>query len=130
MLSSTSDVTEPPDVYEITLAPPARRAITSKLPPDVAAAAVDFITGPLIGNPKRLGKPLRAPLDGTWSARLMRNWRVLYEIDEEKHEVLVVDIRHRADAYRRLPAPLATARERATGIDPHDQLGRLRVQER
>jgi mRNA-degrading endonuclease RelE of RelBE toxin-antitoxin system len=24
-----------------------------------------------------------------------------FEIDEEKHEVLVVDIRHRADAYRR-----------------------------
>jgi mRNA interferase RelE/StbE len=31
----------------------------------------------------------------------MRDWRVRYEIDEEKHEVLVVDIRHRADAYRR-----------------------------
>jgi mRNA interferase RelE/StbE len=96
-----SDVTQPSDVYEVALAPPARRAITSKLPPDVAAAAVDFITGPLIDNPHRLGKPLRAPLDGTWSARLMREWRVLYEIDEEKHEVLVVDIRHRADAYRR-----------------------------
>jgi mRNA-degrading endonuclease RelE of RelBE toxin-antitoxin system len=27
----------------------------------------------------------------------MRDWRVLYEIDEEKHEVLVVDIRHRGD---------------------------------
>ena len=101
MPSSTSDVPEPSDVYEIALAPPERRAITSKLPPDVAAAAVDFITGPLIGNPKRLGKPLHAPLDGTWSARLMRDWRVVYEIDEEKHEVLVVDIRHRADAYRR-----------------------------
>ncbi len=36
---STSDVTEPSDIYEIALAPPARRAITSKLPPDVAAAA-------------------------------------------------------------------------------------------
>ena len=45
--------------------------------------------------------PGRAPLDGTWSARVMRDWRVPYEIDEEKHEVLVVDIRHRADAYRR-----------------------------
>ena len=96
-----SDVTQPSDVYEIALAPPARRAITSKLPADVAAAAVDFITGPLIANPKRLGKPRHAPLDGTWSARPLRDWRVLYEIDEEKNEVLVVDIRHRADAYRR-----------------------------
>ena len=98
---SMSDVTEPADPFEIALAPPARRAITSKLPPDVAVAAVDFITGPLIGNPKRLGKPLHAPLDGVWSARFMRDWRVLYEIDDGKHEVLVVDIRHRADAYRR-----------------------------
>lgn len=96
-----SDVTQPVDPYEIALAPPARRAITSKLPPDVAPAAVDFITGPLIGNPKRLGKPLHAPLDGVWSARLMRDWRVLYEIDDAKHEVLVLDIRHRGDAYRR-----------------------------
>jgi hypothetical protein len=72
VLCSTSDVTEPSDVYQIALAPPARRAITGKLPADVAAAAVDFITGPLIGNPRRLGKPLHAPLDGTWSARLMR----------------------------------------------------------
>jgi len=56
VLSSTSDVTEPHDVYEIALAPPARRAITSKLPPDVAAAAVDFITGPLIGNPETAGE--------------------------------------------------------------------------
>ena len=101
VLCSMSDVTEPADLYEISLAPPARRAITSRLPPDVAAAAVDFITGPLIGNPKRVGKPLHPPLDGAWSARFMRDWRVLYEIDEEKHEVLVVDIRHRADAYRR-----------------------------
>ena len=96
-----SGVTERADPYEVALAPPARRAVTSRLPPDVATAAVDFITGPLVGNPQRIGKPLHAPLDGVWSARFMRDWRVLYEIDDEKHEVLVVDIRHRADAYRR-----------------------------
>jgi mRNA-degrading endonuclease RelE of RelBE toxin-antitoxin system len=48
-----------------------------------------------------LGKLLHAPLEGVWSARLMRDWRVLYEIDDAKHEVLIVDIRHRGDAYRR-----------------------------
>jgi mRNA interferase RelE/StbE len=31
----------------------------------------------------------------------MRDWRVLYEIDDNKHEILVIDIRHRGDAYRR-----------------------------
>jgi hypothetical protein len=46
--SSMSDVTEPADRYKIALAPPARRAITTRLPPDVAAAAVDLMTGPSI----------------------------------------------------------------------------------
>jgi mRNA interferase RelE/StbE len=87
------------DRYEISLAPPARRAIDNKLPPDVAAAAVDFITGPLLENPYRVGKPLRAPLDGVWSARLMREWRILYEVDDDMHEVLVSDIRYRSAAY-------------------------------
>jgi mRNA-degrading endonuclease RelE of RelBE toxin-antitoxin system len=30
----------------------------------------------------------------------MRNWRVLYTIDEEHRLVTVRDIRHRRDAYR------------------------------
>jgi mRNA interferase RelE/StbE len=95
-----SAMIEPGDPYEVALAPPARRAIASKLPPDVAVGVVEFVTGPLPLNPYRLGGPLRAPLDGIWSAHLMREWRVFYEIDEEKHEVLVLDIRHRANAYR------------------------------
>jgi mRNA interferase RelE/StbE len=58
--------------YELAVTPPARRAITAKLPPDVAAAAVEYITGPLIENPHRVGKPLPEPLAGSSSARLMR----------------------------------------------------------
>jgi mRNA interferase RelE/StbE len=96
-----SDVTEPRDPYEIALAPPARRAIADKLPSDVAIAAVEFITKALPGSPRRLGKPLHTPLEGDWSARLMRDWRVLHEIDDNKYEILVMDIRHRSDAYRR-----------------------------
>ncbi len=69
--------------------------------PDVAIAAGGFITGTLPGSPKRLGKPLHAPLEGIWSARLTRDWRILYKIDDNKHEVLVADIRHCGDAYRR-----------------------------
>lgn len=29
----------------------------------------------------------------------MREWRILYEVDDDKREVLVSDIRHRGDAY-------------------------------
>jgi mRNA interferase RelE/StbE len=37
---------------------------------------------------------------GIHSARLGREWRVLYEIDDTKHVVVVLDIRHRSNAYR------------------------------
>jgi mRNA interferase RelE/StbE len=46
------------------------------------------------------GKPLGEELTGIYSARLARNWRVLYKIDDTKHVVIVLDIRHRSAAYR------------------------------
>ncbi|MGH3785614.1 MAG: type II toxin-antitoxin system RelE family toxin [Pseudonocardiaceae bacterium] len=88
------------DPYELGTAPPARRALAERLPPDVAVAAAEFITGPMLDHPQRVSKPLGAELTGIYSARLMRNWRVLYEIDDTKHVVVVLDIRHRSVAYR------------------------------
>jgi mRNA interferase RelE/StbE len=87
--------------YELGTAPPARRALATLLPVDVAAAVVEFITGPLLREPRRVGQPLGAELAGIYSARLAREWRVLYEIDESKHAVIVLDIRHRSIACRR-----------------------------
>jgi mRNA interferase RelE/StbE len=69
---------------------------------DVAAAAVEFITGPLLEAPYRVGRPLRDTLSGFHSARLGTQWRVLYRIDESKHAVIVQDIQHRSSAYRRI----------------------------
>jgi mRNA interferase RelE/StbE len=86
--------------YELGTAPPVRRALAELLPPDVAIAAVEFITGPLLANPQRVGKPLGDELTGIYSARLARDWRVLYEIDDEKLVVIVLDVRHRSTAYR------------------------------
>jgi mRNA interferase RelE/StbE len=90
-----------PDPYELGMARPARRAISELLPEDVAAAAVEFITGPLLEVPRRIGKPLRDELSGFYSARLGAQWRVLYRIDESKHTVIVEDIQHRSTVYRR-----------------------------
>ena len=87
--------------YELGTAPPARRALAGWLPGEIAAAAAEFITGPLLDDPRRVGKPLGAELAGIYSARLGREWRVLYEITESKHVVIVLDIRHRSVAYRR-----------------------------
>jgi mRNA-degrading endonuclease RelE of RelBE toxin-antitoxin system len=89
------------DPYELGLTRPARRAISELLPEDVAAAAVEFITGPLLMAPYRVGKPLRNALSGLHSARLGTQWRVLYRIDESKHAVIVQDIQRRSTAYRR-----------------------------
>ena len=89
------------DRYELGMTRPARRAISELLPEDVAAAAVEFITGPLLVAPYRVGKPLRNALSGLHSARLGTQWRVLYRIDESKHAVIVQDIQRRSTAYRR-----------------------------
>jgi len=87
--------------YELGTAPPARRALAGRLPAEIAAAAAEFITGALLDDPRRVGKPLGAELAGIYSARLGREWRVLYEIDDGKQLVVVLDIRHRSLAYRR-----------------------------
>jgi mRNA interferase RelE/StbE len=71
------------------------------MPHAVAISAVEFITGPLLENPRGVGKPLHEELNGIYSARLAQAWRVLYEIDEDKRTVIVLDIRHRSVAYRR-----------------------------
>ena len=87
--------------YELGMTRPARRAISEVLPDDAAAAAVEFITGPLLEAPYHVGKPLRDTLSGFHSARLSIQWRVMYRIDESKHAVIVQDIQHRPTAYRR-----------------------------
>jgi mRNA interferase RelE/StbE len=87
--------------YELGMTRPARRAISESLPEDAAAAVVEFITGPLLAEPHRAGRPLRDTLTGFHSARLGTQWRVLYRIDESKHAVKVQDIQRRSAAYRR-----------------------------
>ncbi|MBA3418252.1 MAG: type II toxin-antitoxin system RelE/ParE family toxin [Geodermatophilaceae bacterium] len=85
--------------YELVLTPPAVRALQAKLPETVAAAVIEFLTGALIENPRRVGKPLRGDLGGIHSAR-RGTYRVLYRINDERHEVVVVRIDHRQGVYR------------------------------
>ncbi len=89
------------DEYELILTPPARRALTERLPEAVAAAAINFLTTSLLREPRRVGKPLRGDLAGIWSAR-RGSYRVLYRIREDRREVIVLRIEHRRDAYRPL----------------------------
>lgn len=85
--------------YELVVTPPARRALAQSLPESVAAAAVEFLTNTLVRNPHRVGKPLQFELAGVWAPR-RGTYRVLYRINESTHEVVVLRIEHRRDAYR------------------------------
>lgn len=89
-------MTEP---YTVLWSGPARRAIAKELPEAVAAAALELILGALRDDPHQVGKPLRAPMEGIWSAR-RATYRVLYRIDDASHTVTIEAIRHRRSAYR------------------------------
>lgn len=86
--------------YEVALKRAARRALAEELPLDVAVGVSEFITGPLARQPYRVGKPLDPPLQDKRTARVMREWRLLYTVDEQRHRVTVESIRHRRDVYR------------------------------
>jgi mRNA interferase RelE/StbE len=85
--------------YELVVTPPAVRAIQQQLPQAVATAVIEFLTGAILENPQRVGKPLRGDLAGIYSAR-RGTYRVLYRINEGLHEVVVLRIEHRSVAYR------------------------------
>ncbi len=93
-------MTEPePEPYELVLTPPAARPIRAGLPEAVAAAVIEFVTGALVENPRWVGKQLRGDLAGICSAR-RGTYRVLYRINDPRHEVVVLRIEHRSAAYR------------------------------
>lgn len=85
--------------WRLRVAGPASRKIAEVLPEAVAAAVVEFITGALLENPHRVGKPLQRPLADHHVAR-RGTFRVVYKIHEDDRMVEVVDIAHRADVYR------------------------------
>ena len=89
----------PQEPYALRTTPTVRRPLTETLPEAVAAAAYEFITGPLLEQPHRVGKQLLPPLDDRFSAR-RGTYRVIYRIDDEAHVVTVVEIGHRRDIYR------------------------------
>jgi len=69
-------VTDPS--WDLIVARPAKRSI-ERLPAKVAIAVVEFLVGPLVDNPHRVGKALRNDLLGLHSARV-GVYRVVYEI--------------------------------------------------
>ncbi len=85
--------------YRLRIARPAARALAEQLPEKVATAAYEFITGPLLDDPHRVGKPLDPPMAPAWTAR-RGTYRILYFLDDTHSVVEVTAVRHRSDAYR------------------------------
>jgi mRNA interferase RelE/StbE len=85
--------------YRVELTRRARRDLSEQLPEAVAAACWGFIRGPLAEDPHRVGKPLRHDLSGLFSAR-RGEFRVIYEIFDQRVVVEVVTVQHRRDVYR------------------------------
>lgn len=89
----------PDEPYALRTTPTVRRALAQRLPEAVAAAAYEFITGPLVREPYRVGKRLLPPLDDRLSAR-RGTYRIIYRVDDGTRTVTVVDVDHRRDVYR------------------------------
>ncbi len=85
--------------FQLRLTPTVRRALTERLPEPVAFAAFEFITGPLLDDPHRVGKRLHPPLHDRHGAR-RGTYRILYRIDDKARTVTVVDVDHRNTGYR------------------------------
>jgi mRNA interferase RelE/StbE len=87
------------DLYELRTTSTVCRALGEVPPEAVAAAAYEFITGPLLREPYRVGKRLLPPMDDRFSAR-RGTYRIIYRIDDKNRIVTVVDVDHRRDVYR------------------------------
>ncbi|HWE67136.1 MAG TPA: type II toxin-antitoxin system RelE/ParE family toxin [Acidimicrobiales bacterium] len=84
--------------WSLAVAASAERSL-NRLPPKIATATVEFMLGPLVEAPRRVGHPLRRELSGLWSAR-RGAYRIVYELNEAEWLINVVRIDHRADVYR------------------------------
>ena len=87
-----------PERYQLKVAGPAARKIEN-LPERIAFAVVEFISGRLLDNPQRIGKPLVGRFAGLYAARV-RDYRIRYRIEEGSRTVVVVHVASRGDAYR------------------------------
>ncbi|QDG65294.1 type II toxin-antitoxin system RelE/ParE family toxin [Pseudarthrobacter sp. NIBRBAC000502772] len=95
----TEDPSNEQRPWKIEVTSPALKGFR-RLPEKAAAAIVEFITGVLADNPRRLSKPLTNELLGLRTAR-RGDYRVLFTLDIEGHTLYVHRIEHRADVYKR-----------------------------
>lgn len=91
-------MTDERDPYELRVTGPAQRQL-ERLADGTAAAIVEFMLTVLVEHPHRVGGRLQRELAGFHSAR-RGAYRVIYEIDDDQHAVIVLRIDHRSRVYR------------------------------
>jgi mRNA interferase RelE/StbE len=85
-------------VYEVEITREGLRQL-NQLPGKVRDAAIQAILGPIAEHPRRVGKPLVGELTGLHAAR-RGDYRVIYEIDDDRKVVIVHRVQHRRVVYR------------------------------
>lgn len=70
-----------------------------RLPPRIAVAVTEYVTGVLPQDPRLLSKALHGDLAGLRSAR-RGDYRILFEVDEPNRLLVLVRVSHRAHVYR------------------------------
>ncbi len=89
---------DPQAAYDVLATPEARRHLDA-LPEKVLRAALALIHGALAKHSRRVDKPLVGELHSLSSAR-RSDYRVIYEIDDLNHAVIIHRVQHRRDVYR------------------------------
>ena len=84
--------------HEVVFTAAARRDL-ERIPPRIVAAIIEFVFGDLARSPRKVGKPLRRQLEGSYSAR-RGPYRILYNINNPENRVEILRVDHRADVYR------------------------------
>ena len=84
--------------YAVIFAATARRDL-QRIPPRIVPAIIEFAYGDLAQTPRRVGKPLKRELEGSYSAR-RGPYRILYKINDPANRIEILRIDHRADVYR------------------------------
>lgn len=88
--------------WQIEFSPDANRALT-KLNIDTQKRIVRFMRERVadMDNPRSVGKPLVGPaLGGLWRYRV-GDYRILCKIEDEKIYIIVVEIGHRSEVYKK-----------------------------
>ena len=84
-------------MYKVEWSEKARESLT-KIDRTIAKKIEIKVETELVHNPYDQGKPLVGNLKGKWSFRFS-DYRVIYEIFQEKLLILVVEVGHRKEIY-------------------------------